>query len=269
MKLGIGSYTYAWSIGIPGHPPPVQPMDAMGLIEQAHELGIGLVQIADNLPLHKLSDDQLRALHERAKQLGIGIEVGTRGITPDHLLRYLDLAQQFASPILRVVIDTATHRPEVPEIVALLSSVMPRFEAAGVKLAIENHDRFKARTLVQILQGVNSLYIGICLDTVNSFGAGEGPEVVVETFRPYVLNLHIKDFIIRRHPTMLGFEVQGAPAGQGMLNIPWLLDQLAGRSFNAILELWTPPEPTTEASIHTEEKWAVESIRYLRTLIEA
>jgi hypothetical protein len=36
---------------------------------------------------------------------------------------------------------------------------------------------------------------------------------------------------------------------------------------NAILELWTPPEPEIAATIAKEENWARQSIAYLRTLI--
>ena len=38
MKLGIGTYTYMWSIGFPGAAPDA-PMRAMGLLEKARELG--------------------------------------------------------------------------------------------------------------------------------------------------------------------------------------------------------------------------------------
>lgn len=268
MKLGIGSYTYAWSVGIAGYPLPAHPMDAVALIKCAADLGVRVVQMADNLPLHLLSDLQLHEVQTLAEHTGIAIEVGTRGIAPDHLRRYLDLAKQFGSPILRVVVDKADHHPEPSEIVSVLRAMMPEFEQARIKLAIENHDRFKVHTLVDMIQQVDSYCLGICLDTVNSFGAGEDPKRVVEALGPYVVNLHIKDFTIRRHPSMLGFEVQGTPAGQGMLDVPWLLDQLVNREFNGILELWTPPEATIEQSIEQEKRWAVESIRYLRTLIK-
>src|SRR5579864_6839144 len=171
MKLGIGSYTYAWSIGISGYPPPGHPMDAMALLQRAADLGISVVQIADNLPLHTLSDEQLDALRSLGQQHDIQIEVGTRGIDPDHIRRYLALAQKVASPILRVVVDTSTQHPPPAKIVSTLRLSMADFEEAGVTLAIENHDRFKAHTLVEILNQIDSPNIGICLDTVNSFGA--------------------------------------------------------------------------------------------------
>ena len=269
MQLGLGTYAYAWAIGIPGYAPP-NPMDVFAFVERATEQGLGVVQIADNLPLHKLSKAELDHLWRETQTVGIKIEVGTRGISVSNLRSYLSICEQFEAGILRVVVDSSDHHPALDEIVTILRPLMPEFERAGVTLAIENHDRFKARTLVSILEQLDSRQVGICLDTVNSLGAGEGAEVVVETLGQYVVNLHVKDFTIRRHRHMLGFEVEGTPAGQGMLDIPWLLGRLneLGRSPNAILELWTPPEPEVAQTIAKEDAWVRESISYLRTLIQ-
>jgi 3-oxoisoapionate decarboxylase len=269
MQLGLGSYAYAWAIGIPGYPPS-QPMDAAAFLQRAAALGVSVVQIADNLPLGTIGAGQLANLAALARDLGIHVEVGTRGIAPNHLRAYLLVALKFQSPILRVVVDTTDHHPTPEEIITTLHAQMPEFAAAGVTLAIENHDRFKVRTLVQIIEGIGSPQVGICLDTVNSYGAGEGAEVVVDTLAPYVVNLHVKDYSIRRHHHMLGFEIEGTPAGQGMLDMPWLLNKLGqhGHDFNAILETWPPPESSLEQTIAKEDAWVVESIRYLRTLIK-
>lgn len=268
MRLGISSFTYGWAIGVPGHHPQ-HPLGVMGLLNKALELGVHLVQVADNLPLDQLSPEELNTFQAHAVQYGISIEVGTRGIAPDHLLRYLELAQRFDSPILRVVIDTADHHPDAEEIVATLRAVIPRFEQADVRLAIENHDRFKAATLADIIDRIGSQYVGICLDTVNSFGAQEGPEAVVKVLGPLTVNLHIKDFAVIRARHNMGFTIEGRPAGQGQLDIPWLLQELnrMGRDVNAILELWTPPQERLEDTIALEDAWARSSIVYLRSLI--
>ncbi len=268
MKLGLSTYAYAWAIGVTGYPPS-KPMDISMFLDRTNRLGVKVVQIADNLPLHPLTDTELNHVRNQATQHGIQIEVGTRGIRSEHLLRYLELARFFKSSILRVVVDTADHHPTPEEIIATLHSLMPEFAAAGVTLAIENHDRFKVNTLVQIIEAVNSPQLGICLDTVNSFGAGEGPDIVVNALGPYVVNLHVKDYVIKRHHHMLGFEVVGTPAGQGQLNIPRLIETLDRNShdFNAILELWPPLEPDLESTIRKENEWVETSIHYLRTLI--
>lgn len=268
MRLGISSYTYTWAVGVPGHPPS-RPARAVDLLHRAVELGVGVVQIADNLPLDRLAARELDVLAERASELGIAIEVGTRGIDHRHLHTYLHLAERFRSPILRVVLDTADHQPSEDETVAALRGIVGEFERAGVCLAIENHDRFKVEALARIIDRIGSEAAGICLDVGNSFGALEGPEVVVETLGPLAVNLHLKDFVVRRVESRMGFTVEGRPAGQGQLDMPWVLQRLRemGRDPNAILELWTPPEERLSDTIAKETEWASASIRYLRRLI--
>jgi sugar phosphate isomerase/epimerase len=268
MRLGIGSYTYTWAIGVPGYPPE-RPMQAVELVERAAELGVRVVQIADNLALDELPGEEIAALKERADGLGISIQVGTRGIEPNHLRAYLQLARRFRSPILRVVIDTPQQHPAEAEIVRTLRALAPELDRAGVVLAVENHDRFAARTLVEILRRIDSDRVGVCLDTANSFGALEGPEVVVDALGPWVANLHVKDFCISRAVHRMGFTIEGRPAGQGRLDVRGLLERLRdlGRDPDAILELWTPPEDTLAQTIGKEARWAAESIAYLRGLI--
>lgn len=269
FQLGISSYTFMWAIGVSGYPPPARPLDAFGLLDSAVALGVNVVQIADNLALDRLSSDDLRFLKQAADERAVQVEVGTRGIQPEPLLHNLAIAQQFGSPVLRAVIDTADHQPSVDDVIALLRRQMPRFAHAGVILALENHDRFSVADFVRILESVDSPNLGICLDTVNSFGALEGPQVVVDALGPWTVNLHVKDFIVRRADHAMGFAIEGAPAGQGRLDIPWLLAELAqhGHNMSAILELWPPPEASVEETIVKETAWAQQSIDYLRTII--
>lgn len=268
MQLGLGTYAYAWAIGVPGYPPG-QPMDVFQFVQRAADLGLSLVQIADNLPLHTLAPAELDQLQAATTRLDLAVEVGIRGIQPDNLQTYLPIAQRFSSPVLRAVIDAADYHPEVPEIIGTLRDMMPQFASRGIVLALENHDRFSARTFAEIIEQIGSEYLGICLDTVNSFGALEGPAVVIDTLGPHVVNLHIKDFTIRRVDHNMGFIIEGTPAGQGLLNVPELVAQLLryGRVFNAILELWPAPESTIEDTILKENAWAEQSIAYLKNII--
>ncbi|GAB4523420.1 MAG: sugar phosphate isomerase/epimerase [Anaerolineae bacterium] len=268
-RLGLGTYAYAWAIGVPGYPVDA-PMDVFAFLRRAAALNLRLVQIADNLPLDQLTPEAFNALLAEAKQWGIAIEVGTRGINHAHLRRYLTIAQACGSSILRIVVDTAAHHPTPDEVISTLRAILPEFAAAGITLAIENHDRFSAKTLAHIVEALASPYVGICLDTVNSFGALEGPEVVIDTLGPYVVNLHVKDFEIHRLDHNMGFALNGTPAGRGMLNVPQVLARLAqfNRTFNAILELWPAWEESTAATITKEAAWVQESIPYLRTLIK-
>ena len=269
-KLGIGTYAFAWAIGVRHYDPPDSPMDYIGFIDRAAELGVSVAQIADNLPLDKLTIEQQTQLLQHADDKGIAIEVGARGIQLDYLRTYLDIAHRLRSPFLRVVVDSANHHPDPPEIIDIISKVKPKLEDYGIVLAIENHDRFRADELVSILQHFDDGTVGVCLDTVNSFGSLEGPEVVVEKLGPYVVNLHVKDFWIRRIDHNMGFILTGTPAGEGMLDMPWLLARLQnfGREFNAILEQWPSPEQTMQETIAKEGAWAKSGIKNLRKYIK-
>ncbi len=274
MKLGIGSYTFPWAVGMPGSL-PADPLTAPGLLDKARELGVGVVQIADNMPLEELPDSGLDELTLKAREFGVEVELGMRGIGPDRVRRHLEIAKRLGSSILRTVIlrtvvDHAGHEPSPEEIESTVRTLIPELEGAHVTLAIENHDRLKAATLAGIMRALDSPHVGICLDTVNSFGALEGPEVVVEALAPFTVNLHVKDFRIVRARSRLGFTIEGMPVGKGRLDVPWLLDRLSahGRDVNAVIELWTPPEKTVEETIRKEADWARQSVEYLREFVQ-
>ncbi len=266
MQLGLGSYACAWAIGVPSYPVS-KPMDVFSFASLAHELGFSLVQIADNLPLHRLSETEQERLLEQIKALNLTVEVGTRGIQTGHLKTYLQLAKMFKSRILRVVVDSQNYHPTPDDVIRLVADILADFESANIILAIENHDRFSCKTLANIIMTLSSSYVGICLDTVNSFGSLEGPEIVIDTLAPYIVNLHIKDFDIRRADHNMGFTIFGTPAGQGKLEIPKLLKQLSeyGKCKTGVLELWPAPEPDVEATIVKERTWIQQSTIYLKT----
>lgn len=244
-------------------------MTALGLLAEAERLGVRLVQVCDNLPLTGLSPAELDQFEARAHESGIQIELGTLGLQPDNLRAYLGLARRFGCTFLRVVLDSRGDEPSAEEAGRRLKAILPEFESAGVRLAIENHDHFRSATLAGMVEQLGRERVGICLDTVNSFGALEGPEVVVENLGEFTLCLHVKDFTIRRVSHRMGFVLEGCPAGQGQLDVPWLLDKLtrAPQPFNAVLENWVTPGNTLDETIRRERAWAEEGVRYLRGLI--
>jgi sugar phosphate isomerase/epimerase len=266
MKVGIGSWTYGWSIGVRGYPAPKKPLTALQLLSLARDYGLGVVQFADNLPVHTLSSSALAELRARAKEWNIEIEIGTVGVQPGQLMRYLDLAKFLEAKLVRSLVGDVASRANLSQASAWLKEALPAFEAAGVCLALENYEGSPSPQLAALVRGLASPCLGICLDTVNSLGALETPAMVVEALAPYVRSLHIKDFDIARVESRMGYVVTGRPAGEGMLNIDWLLTEMrrAGSEPNLILELWTPYQGSVEETIRLEEEWADRSVRFLK-----
>src|SRR5688572_27205018 len=152
MRLGISSYTYNWAVGVAGFPQPRQTLTPADLLHNAADVGVSVVQVADNLPLHKLTTHEIDTLAALAGELEISIEVGTAGVAPAHLREYLHLAEKLRSSVVRVVIDTKDAEPTPDEVVDAFHQVLLEYSRADVWLAIENHDRFHAATLAQIIE---------------------------------------------------------------------------------------------------------------------
>ena len=104
-KLGIASWSLPWSIGVQGYPRPERPLGSIGLLEKAVEANAAVVQIADNLPLHELPDQELDQLREAAAARGLALEAGTRSLDPEHLTRYIAIAHRIGARVLRTVLS--------------------------------------------------------------------------------------------------------------------------------------------------------------------
>ena len=219
MHLGISSFTYVWAVGVPGCEQPEQPLTVWDLLDKALDLDVDVIQFADNLSLEHLAPDERRRFSTASAEAGISLEVGMAGIDRKSLLCGLALASEVESPILRVLLDSNAHEPTVDEAVHALAGVMPDFERDNVVLAIENHDRFAAATLREIVERVDNPHVGICFDTANSIGCLESAEQVLETLAPYIVKIHIKDYSVFRPQHHKGFVVEGRAAGQGQLDI--------------------------------------------------
>jgi 3-oxoisoapionate decarboxylase len=266
VRLGISSWTYPWAIGVSGFPPPVRAIRLADLLERASQLKVGVVQVADNLPLHKMDTTELRDARDQAASLGIKIEIGTRGVEPEHLLRYLELAVSFDATLIRTLTHTVESQPSLEQTEKWIREVLPEFEAQGVTLGMENYEAHSCCDFAALVNRLDSSHVGICLDTVNSLGTLDTPERAVEILAPLTVNLHIKDFVIDRMPHKMGFVVKGAPAGAGRLAIPWLLEQMPSHhKVSAILEQWPPPQESVEATIAMEQEWAEQGLQYLRS----
>ena len=268
MKLGISSFTFPWAIGGIEADYPVA-MSALELLERAHEFKADVLQIADNLPIGGLTDGELLKLKAQADNYGIALEVGTRGIKSENISNFLRIAQLLGSPILRVVIDSKGHEPSITEIVDLLKPFEPKFKAADIKLAIENHDRLTCAEFNAIIDQVGSDWVGICLDTVNSLGAIEAPNTVIPALAPRAINVHMKDFEIVRTNGQMGFTVRGTALGEGRLDVAEVIAAVGGakRDITSVIELWTPRQDSYAATVELENNWAKISVTNLRKSI--
>jgi len=79
MHLGISSFAFGWSVGIPGYKPDVL-MNESDLVHIAQSNKVSCIQIADNIPLHLFPTDRLDQLKRNITN-GIRLELGARKLT--------------------------------------------------------------------------------------------------------------------------------------------------------------------------------------------
>jgi sugar phosphate isomerase/epimerase len=247
---------------------PAVPMTPLALLERARELGVHLVQVGPNLQMPRRDDPEMADLLAKGKAWDIEFELGTRGLETDHLKKQVTLSKHIGSKLVRTVPEIEGRPLQARDIPPYLKAILPALEKEDVKLGLENGN-IPAKELAWALDQVPSPQIGIVLDMVNSMGISEGWKYVTTVLAPYTLCLHHKEFIVRRVWSMMGFTVEGAPAGQGQLDTPWLLDVLnqAGSSYNVILEVWPPEQQTLQATLEIEDRWVREGINYLRQFV--
>ena len=74
--IGLSTYAFFWQISERAP----NPFDLHDLLSHTRELGAEVFQICDYAPLHAYSERQLEDLRKSAKDLGIALELGTKGI---------------------------------------------------------------------------------------------------------------------------------------------------------------------------------------------
>ncbi len=264
MQPGVSSFAFGWAVQ---HAPSKFTERQLIAFAAGHQARV--VQFGDNMPLHALSTQRIRALVSAAAAAQLTIEVGARGLTDAHLATYLPICRIAGARLLRFVVDANGYEPSPDAVVSLLRNALRPLDDAGVTLALENHDRFKAATLRRIVDDVGSRRVGICLDTANSLGAGEGLEHVTSLLAPVTVNLHVKDVLIARLPSQMGFVVEGRPLGRGQLPLFGTLARVfaEGRCESAILENWTPPQARRRTTCEVERASAELGLQQLRAWI--
>jgi 3-oxoisoapionate decarboxylase len=277
MHLGINSYTFMWSIGFQGANPnypdraarPTRPMTALDLLVKARELGLRLVQTGPNLDVSRLPEPELERFIGSAKDWGIQLELGTRGLDFEHLRRQAALARRMGAKLIRTLPElNGTYLSEGRLIPPALKPLIPLLRGEGLQLGIEN-GRTPAEELSAALDEAGAGCVGVVLDMVNSLAVPEGWKDVTSRLARHVMCVHYKDFAIRRAWHMMGFLCEGVPAGQGMVDAAWLFETLreSPYDFNVIIEQWPTEQPTTDETAALEHAWLPQGVAFLRRFI--
>lgn len=260
--IGFGTYTFFWE----GSELAPERLDVIGMIERTADAGVGLFQICDDARIETMSDDALRRVAAVARERGVVLELGTKGIAVAHLERFLEIATILGASLLRSMVTSGEDRPSAEEAVARLRQVLPAFEAAGVTIALETYEQLSSQDLVDLVTTVDHPNLGICLDPANTVARLEHPTDVIARTAPHVRNIHVKDFAFTRRGGWVGFTLEGAPLGTGLLDYDALVAVVRpdDRGINQIIEHWLPLGDSIVETIELERAWTAHNLQHLR-----
>ena len=265
MAIGLSTYAFFWRISERVE----HPLTLHQMLEHTHESGCSVLQICDYSPLETLSAAELAAVDQYAKELGIQLELGTRGITVEHLRRYLDYAAQLGVTLVRSMVNTSDHKPTEAEAVDLLLRAAPdrtpnaaspwRWRPTSRCLPRNWSASSKPRSRLRkpgYLPGSREL----CRRPRATHRRRRTYRSVREELARQRLRLH-------RQTGWVGFNLTGCPLGEGLLDYDSVVNavQPAANDINQIVEHWLPWQHDAETTCALEAQWTQHNIDYLRS----
>ena len=263
MKLGTTTFGFRYYFLSPS-PSLVE------VIRQAAAMGIERLQICENARPLEISRTQWAEARRCAADLQVELQLGCKTLKPAVVEQYLRLAQELSCDQLRIVTEEPDeHQHGCRETVApLLENIVPKLQAAGLRLAIENHFDISSALLVDLASPYPDSVVGFCIDTANSLRSFEPAPQVLRLLGHRAFCYHLKDY--RVLGSMISFSVIGAPLGEGDLDLDGCLQLI--RNHPAIpplfVETWVPTENNPQVDTEVEIDWLRRSIVNLRSRLE-
>jgi len=190
-----------------------------------------------SLPRDKSDVERFNAAVRTARQAGAGI---VRTAIGGRRYEQFDRAEQFRAFAERTIKSLQLAEPVAAE--------------HRIRLAIENHKDWRIDQMLDMLKYISSEYLGVCVDTGNSFALLEDPMAVVEAYAPYAFSVHLKDMALAEYED--GFLLADVPLGRGLLNLAKMIGTLrkANPGINFSLEMAT--RDPLQVPCLTEKYWA-------------
>lgn len=238
--FGLCMYGVLWAVGRIAPTTSLanpSPIDAYGLLELADHYRLAGVEVAPSFVSPELDEAALSAYRSRADELGLRITVtGPQPIHVDEFRRHIEACRILGSPVLRCTMSGLLEgnrepiggydgwRRHVADVIAALKCLQPDLQAAGVTVAVENHQDADSETLLEICRTVGS-NVGVTFDTGNPLAVGEDPVAFAGRVAPYIADVHLKDY--RLITTGEGYRLVHVAIGDGVVDFAAILNVLA------------------------------------------
>jgi len=285
MLLGLHTYSfYLHGIGQAWADfklPWPRQMSTFELLDEAVLMGLDGLHLDDGV-LETLDPSFLLEVKAAARERGLYLEynfsmdMGGMGIGIQHDLdEAMVTANALGSDIVKVSMDLIRPRPlagsrfhprvkdQMKSFASQLKASAPAAEAAGIKIAVENHCDSFSEEILWLLDLVDHPAVGACIDTVNALMVMEDPMQAIANLAPRAFTNHFRDDRIEFQ--RYGFKLTGAAVGEGDIDMKRAYEiiktQSTMRRINIETEMEIPLD-NMEQALRMERDAIERSIRY-------
>jgi sugar phosphate isomerase/epimerase len=149
-----------------------------------------------------------------------------------------------------------------------LKKSAPSAEAAGIKIAVENHCDSFSEEILWLLDIVDHPAVGACIDTVNALMVMEDPMRAISNLAPRAFTNHFRDDRIEMQ--RYGFKLTGAAVGEGDIDMKRAYEIIKTESRMRRINIETEmeiPLDSMEQALRMEKATVQRSIRYCRKVL--
>jgi sugar phosphate isomerase/epimerase len=265
MTIGTTSFALRYRYLDPANAPLLEDQ-----LEPLRRLGVEAFQICENVRPREIPEQRWQTLLRRAEALDLRLSLGCMTMQSNELRWHLQRASSLPSRTMRVIFELDRQgEPRRDQVVRLLDTITPTLQQLDMRLAIENHFDLSSQLLAEIAAQYPTESVGFCLDVANSLRKFESPEKVFDLLEDRAYFYHLKDY--RIEGSNVGFLVLGAPLGEGLLDLPGLLQRIHLRDADPeiYVENWVPATGDAERDAATDSLWLEIGIKAVRQYAEA
>jgi sugar phosphate isomerase/epimerase len=290
--LLLGLHTYSFYLHGIGQAwadfklPWPRQMTTFELFDETVNMGLDGLHLDDGV-LETLDSVYLAEVKSAARERGLYLEynfsmdMGGLGIGIQHdLNEAIATASALGADIVKVSMDLVRPRPlaasrfhprvkeQMKSFAGQLKASAPAAEAAGIRIAVENHCDSFSEEILWLLDLVDHPAVGACVDTVNALMVMEDPMQAIANLAPRAFTNHFRDDRIEMQ--RYGFKLTGAAVGEGDIDMKRAYEIIETESSMRRINIETEmeiPLDNMEQALRMEKETIRRSIRYCREVL--
>lgn len=260
---GVGTASYFVRAGHERRQNQTPLTETLSFLDYCHELGAGGVQASLSEPTMAYAKNVRR----KAEEYGMFYECSARlPRSESDIDQFRDLvkaAREAGASVIRTVLFSGrryetdytyeSFQQAKRQAWQMVARAEPHLRKMRMKIAIENHKNLRIPGMLEIMERIQSEYVGVTVDFGNNYVLMEDPVQIAEAFAPYALSSHIKDHLLSEYDD--GIRLFDARLGTGVIDLPKVINTLRNRQPNIHFVLETMTRDALDVPCFTEKYW--------------